>query len=296
MSFASKKDYFDSFLVLVCQQVAAIVCVYFALERIPVGDATVIQFTSPVFTVAFSFLCLRKGCGILDTICGVISFGGVIVLARPSILFSHKTHEAHAVTHNMHANKHVKPGDAKYLEGVGYAIIAAVCLSLFFILNKMTGKKLDVTLTIFYPSVMGVLISPIFIAATHHTWFSWNWEIWGLIVVVGFVSFVGLMFMAESLQLEDAGPAILVRNLDVVYAFLLQYAILKIKPDMMSLVGAGIVLAATSLIAVNRTVFARMESCQRFRKPTDEDDAVRFPLLIDDKEPVKQKFHSKDTL
>ena len=249
-----------------------------------------------MFTVAFSFLCLRKGCGILDTICGVISFGGVIVLARPSILFSHKTHEAHAVTHNMHANKHVKPGDAKYLEGVGYAIIAAVCLSLFFILNKMTGKKLDVTLTIFYPSVMGVLISPIFIAATHHTWFSWNWEIWGLIVVVGFVSFVGLMFMAESLQLEDAGPAILVRNLDVVYAFLLQYAILKIKPDMMSLVGAGIVLAATSLIAINRTVFARMESCQRFRKPTDEDDAVRFPLLIDDKEPVKQKFHSKDTL
>eukprot|EP00795_Rhopilema_esculentum_P006354 gene6354-11788_t len=78
-------------------EVAAIVCVYFALERIPVGDATVIQFTAPVFTVAFSFLCLRKGCGILDTVCGVISFGGVIVLARPTILFSHKEHNAHVV-------------------------------------------------------------------------------------------------------------------------------------------------------------------------------------------------------
>ncbi|XP_065059490.1 solute carrier family 35 member G1-like [Rhopilema esculentum] len=140
-------------------EVAAIVCVYFALERIPVGDATVIQFTAPVFTVAFSFLCLRKGCGILDTVCGVISFGGVIVLARPTILFSHKEHNAHGVSHIMHSkNNVVKPGDAKYLEGIGYAIIAAVCLSLFFILNKMTGKKLDVTLTIFYPCQLLVVV------------------------------------------------------------------------------------------------------------------------------------------
>ena len=269
---------------------------YFALERIPVGDATVIQFTAPVFTVAFSFLCLRKGCGILDTICGVISFGGVIVLARPTILFSHKEHNAHSVSHIMHAKKNVvKPGDAKYLEGIGYAIIAAVCLSLFFILNKMTGKKLDVTLTIFYPSAFGVLFSPIFIAVQHKSWFDWNMEIWGLITVVGFVSFVGLMFMAESLQLEDAGPAILIRNLDVVYAFLLQYGLLKVKPDLMSLIGGGIVLAATSLIAINRTVFARMEACQNLGKKAEDDD-TRFPLLIKDETEVKKRFHSKNTL
>ena len=270
---------------------------YFALERIPVGDATVIQFTAPVFTVAFSFLCLRKGCGILDTVCGVISFGGVIVLARPTILFSHKKANAHVPSHIGHAPNKVaaKPGDAKYLEGIGYAILAALCLSLFFILNKMTGKKLDVTLTIFYPSVFGVIISPIFIAVKHTTWFAWAPETWGLICVVGFVSFVGLMFMAESLQLEDAGPAILIRNLDVVYAFLLQYALLKIKPDLMSFVGAGIVLAATSLIALNRTVFAKLEIC-RSTKNDDEDEDSRFPLLFTDEQTHRKPFHSKDTL
>jgi len=277
-------------------EVAAIVFVYFALERIPVGDATVIQFTAPVFTVAFSFLCLRKGCGILDTVCGIISFGGVIVLARPTILFSHKSAKTHVPSHIAHAPSKVaaKPGDAKYLEGIGYAILAAVCLSLFFILNKMTGKKLDVTLTIFYPSVFGVIISPIFIAVTHKSWFVWTPETWGLIIVVGFVSFVGLMFMAESLQLEDAGPAILVRNLDVVYAFLLQYALLKIKPDLMSFVGAGIVLAATSLIALNRTVFARLDICRKSVKAEDDED--QFPLLFSEEEIEKKQFHSKDNL
>lgn len=276
---------------------AAVIFVYLALERIPVGDATVIQFTAPVFTVAFSFLCLGKGCGILDTVCGIISFGGVIVLARPTILFSHKNANSHVPSHIAHAQSKVaaKPGDAKYLEGIGYAVLAALCLSLFFILNKMTGKKLDVTLTIFYPSIFGVIISPIFIAVKHTAWFAWAPETWGLICVVGFVSFVGLMFMAESLQLEDAGPAILIRNLDVVYAFLLQYALLKIKPDLMSFVGAGIVLAATSLIALNRTVFARLDFCRRLAK-TDDEDEDRFPLLYSGEETKKKPFHSKDTL
>lgn len=268
------------------------------MERIPVGDATVIQFTAPVFTVAFSFLCLRKGCGVLDTVCGIISFGGVIVLARPTIIFSHQQHSNHAISHIAHhGHKKVsaKPGDAKYLEGIGYALLAAVCLSLFFILNKMTGKKLDVTLTIFYPSFFGVLLSPIFIGVQQTSWFAWSAESWGLICIVGFVSFVGLMFMAESLQLEDAGPAILVRNLDVVYAFLLQYALLNIKPDLMSFVGAGIVLAATSLIALNRTVFATLEMCKYSKKDAVEDED-RFPLLISDKSKDASPFLSKDTL
>ena len=249
-----------------------------------------------MFTVAFSFLCLRKGCGVIDTVCGVISFGGVIVLARPTILFSHKAHHKHAVSHVPHAVNKVtaKPGDTKYLEGIGYALLGAIFLSLFFILNKMTGKKLDVTLTIFYPSIVGVIISPIFIGIKHSTWFAWTPEAWGLVCLVGFVSFVGLMFMAVSLQLEDAGPAILVRNLDVVYAFLLQYALLKMKPDLMSFVGAGIVLAATSLIALNRTIFAKTELCRCTKKIEEDED--RFPLLFSEDDTNKKPFHSKDTL
>lgn len=286
-------------IVMGIAEVAAIVFVYLALERIPVGDATVIQFTAPVFTTAFSFLFLRKGCGVLDTVCGIISFAGVIVMARPTVFFS-KRLQVKAVTHHFHtnANQNINhPGGTKYLEGVGFALLAAVCLSLFFILNKMTGKKLDVTLTIFYPSVMGVVISPMFIGAMHHTWFSWNIHIWGFIVAVGFVSFVGLMFMAESLQLEDAGPAILIRNLDVVYAFLLQYLLLSLKPDLLSLVGAGIVLASTSLIAINRTVFARIEVCQRLQDgKQSEPDEDRFPLLFHDRDEKKSPFHSKDNL
>ncbi len=284
-------------IVMGIVEVAAIVFVYLALEKIPVGDATVIQFTAPIFTAAFSFLFLRKGCGVLDTICGVLSFCGVIVMARPTIIFGHPK-SPKAVSHNMHGVKPTyKAGNPQYLEGIGLAILGAVCLSLFFILNKMTGKKLDVTLTIFYPSVVGIIISPIFITATHHTWFAWNAHVFGFIALVGFVSFVGLMFMAESLQLEDAGPAILIRNLDVVYAFLMQYILLKIKPDIMSIIGACIVLTSTSLIAINRTVFAKIEMCQKIQNMKGKEDEDRFPLLLSDDDLAKKKpFHSKDTL
>eukprot|EP00794_Sanderia_malayensis_P009567 gene9567-10556_t len=286
-------------IVMGIAEVAAIIFVYLALERIPVGDATVIQFTAPVFTTAFSFLFLRKGCGVLDTVCGVLSFGGVIVMARPTMLFSHKQHQSSGVSHNFHVVKNTgyQPGNHKYLEGIGFAILAAVCLSLFFILNKMTGKRLDVTLTIFYPSLVGVIVSPIFIGAWNKAWFAWDGEIWGFIIMVGFISFVGMMFMAESLQLEDAGPAILVRNLDVVYAFVMQFLLLGLKPDLLTLVGAGIILASTSLVAINRTIFARIEMCQRLQnKALKEPDESRFPLLLTDEQTTKKRFHSKDTL
>ena len=249
-------------------EVIAIVFVYFALERMPVGDATVIQFTAPVFTLAFSFVCLRKGCSVFDTICGCISFAGVVVMTRPTLIFGmhknvgkslpphHHPHKAHSITS--------KPGDPAYLGGVGFALMAAILLSLFFILNKIAGRKLDVTLTILYPSILGVVISPMFKAGLHEAWFDkWNGEIWAYIVVVGFVSFVGLMFMAEALQLEDAGPAVLIRNLDVVYAFCLQFILMKLKPDLMTLFGAAIVIFATSLIALNRTCFSKLQICQK---------------------------------
>ena len=282
-------------VVMGIAEASAIVSFYEALKRIPVGDATVIQFTAPVFTTALSFLFLRKGCGLLDIACGVVSFGGIVLIARPSFLFPHHAALAHHLGPVVY-----QPGTSKYLEGVGFAILAALCLSFFYILNKITGKWLDMTLTIFYPSVIGLIVCPISLAVSHHTWFTWGvntWGVhtWGFVVVVGFTSFTGLMLMAESLQLEDAGPAILIRNLDVVYAFVLEYVLINLKPDQLSLIGASIVLIATSLIAISRTCFSQMEACQKLQTGKEsEPSEERFSLLSSDDTKRRTPFLNGD--
>ena len=233
-------------------EVCAIVFIYLALEKMPVGEVTVIQFTAPIFTVLFSFVFLRKGCGFVEAIFGAISFLGVVIIAKPDLLgFTHTQYDVHT---NMHKTDHLEHANHNYVQGTMFSLLAAVSLSLFFILNKLNGMNVDVLLTIFYPSVFGVIIGPIIMAVEHKKFYMTEitGEYWGILIVVGFVSFIGLLFMGEALQLEDAGPAVLIRNCDVIYAFILQYLLMHHIPSKTALIGTLIVLACTSVIAINR--------------------------------------------
>ena len=256
-------------------EVIEIAFVYFALERMPLGDATVVRFTAPIFTLVFSFACLRKGCAVADIICGFVSFVGLVIMTRPTFIFGKYTEAEQAFQSQHHLNQSYLHLDRKilltsntnestYLAGVAFALVAAMMLSVFFILNKIEGRKLDVTLTILYPSILGIAVSPMLKVALYETWFNeWTAELWVYMTVVGLLSFVGLMLMAEALQVEDAGPAILIRNLDVVYAFGLQFAMLNLKPDLMTLFGAAIVIFATSLIPLTRASIFKLQICRR---------------------------------
>jgi len=249
-------------ILLLCMmgivEAAAIVLIYLALEKIPVGDATVIQFTAPVFTMVFSLIVSRICCGWIDSIFGVFSFVGVVFIAKPSIIEGNNQsiyfHHHHNFHHHNTTDVSVTSMSSDYIVGAGLALCAAVCLSWFYILNKMNGKRTDVTLTIFYPSIFGMLIAPIFMGikgekVVIHELSSLSW---GLLIIVGFVAFIGLMFMAEALQLENPGPAVLIRNLDPVYAFVFQYLFVHQAPGLSALLGTFIILTCSSLIAINR--------------------------------------------
>ena len=245
-------------------EVAAIVFFYLSLQIIPVADATVVQFTSPVFTVFFSFLLLRKGCGVIEVLCGCISFFGVVVIAKPDLVLTHFKHISTNQMNNHNVTLSINQ-ESHYLPGSIFALLAAMCLSLFFILNKLNGSKFDVTLTVFYPSLLGVIISPIamLIKHDHFLFLQIHAEHWYIIVVVGFVSFIGLMLMGEALQLEDAGPAVLIRNCDVIYAYLLQYLLMNQLPSPSALLGTIIVLGASSVMIVHRVFNLQQYCCNK---------------------------------
>ncbi len=79
-----------------------------------------------------------------------------------------------------------------------FALAAALCLSIFFILNKVYGK-VDVILTIFYPSVCGVFIGTIFFCVRGEaiTLLRMDALSWGVFAIIGFTSFIGLLCVGE---------------------------------------------------------------------------------------------------
>ena len=142
--YGEKKVNLFRLIAMGITEVNAIIFVYLALEKIPVGDATVVQFTAPIFTVFFSYCLLRKGCGWLDTVCGLISFIGVVFIAKPDLIYGHGSHFLHHSSNIAHGNSTtVKPPNTnkEYITGSIFALVAAMSLSLFFILNKMNGEN-----------------------------------------------------------------------------------------------------------------------------------------------------------
>ena len=270
-------------------EAGAIVFIYLSLQKIPVGDSTVIQFTAPVFTMIFSFCITKKCCSIVDAIFGSASFLGVIFIAKPSLIegnsrsiYFHQHHQVvdygnatilspHESTSNMSTD---------YILGGTFALAAAICLSWFYILNKMNGKKTDVTLTIFYPSIFGMLISPfaMLFKGEHVVLGEISSLSWGLLFIVGFVAFIGLMFMAEALQLENPGPAVLIRNMDVIYAFVFQFLLVHQPPGLSALIGTIIVITCSSIIAINR-IFGFERKCTN--KEIEKESEDREFLLLD---------------
>ena len=238
-----------------------ILFVFLALERIPVGDATVIQFTAPVFTMTFSFLLLGVSCTLFDTFCGCVSFVGVVIMTKPSIFFGTNQGKEKEYPSNIDPGEDSKNADEQdYLIGVSFALLSSIFLSIFYVLNKISGQNLDLTLTIFYPSLIGIIVAPtVALLVGEFLSIQLNWANVSVILLVGFLAFIHLLFVAEALQLEDAGPASLVRNADIVFAFILQFLFLGVQPEWTTLLGAGLIIIATTMIALRRITQTRKE-------------------------------------
>ena len=66
----------------------ALCCQFYAFQHMPLADATVIVFSSPVFTGVLAYFLLGETWGLFDVLATLWCFTGVVLIARPTFLFS----------------------------------------------------------------------------------------------------------------------------------------------------------------------------------------------------------------
>ena len=66
---------------------AMLLCVFEAIDRLPIGDFSAVAFSSPVFTMALSSLLLRERCGVYRALVAALLVAGVLLLTHPPLLF-----------------------------------------------------------------------------------------------------------------------------------------------------------------------------------------------------------------
>ncbi|XP_074152012.1 solute carrier family 35 member G1 [Sminthopsis crassicaudata] len=211
----------------------AMILLYYAFQLMPIADATVITFTSPVFTSLFAWIYLKEKYSLWDLFFTIFAIAGVVLIARPPFLFG-------SSTAGMEENY------SYHLKGALAAVGGAIFSALTLVILRKVGKSVHYLLNIWYYVVIGLLESIIVLFVVDE----WHLPHCGLdrlfLVLIGLFGLGGQIFLTKAVQVEKAGPVAIMKTMDVVFAFILQIIFLNKMPTWWTVSGALCVVASSS--------------------------------------------------
>ncbi|XP_076821525.1 solute carrier family 35 member G1-like [Clavelina lepadiformis] len=232
----------------------ALVFYFYAFQNMPLGNASAIIFSSPIYTIILARIFLKEKIGALEfivLICGLI---GVVLIARPSFIFPNETIATNNSHHrNLTTISVTQPVD-KYkdvLLGRLSALLGALTASVSFIALR-TLPKVHFVIPIFYFSVIGVTATSVISISTQSFPLQLNALPWMYAFFVGVCGISGQILMTVAFQTENAGPVSIIRQLDLVFAYLLQTVIFHDFLNYLSVLGALLIMSGSLAVAVKK--------------------------------------------
>ncbi|XP_073452119.1 solute carrier family 35 member G1 [Aquarana catesbeiana] len=215
----------------------AMILLYYAVQSMPLADATVITFSSPAFTCIFACICLKEKCTLWDIVFIVFTITGVILIARPPFLFGSY-------------NNDLEEDYSGHIKGTIAALTSAICASLTLVVLRKMGKSVHYLLSIWYYAVIGLIECIIALSILGE----WSLPYCGIdrwfLILIGILGLGGQAFLVKALQIEKAGLVAIMRTMDVVFAFIFQALFLHHTPTWWTVGGALCIVASTAGAAV----------------------------------------------
>lgn len=237
--------------------IVSMVTFYMALKHFPMASASVIRFTSPAMVVVLARVLYKEPFGWTEAASTIVSTVGVVFVAQPTFLFGAHQKEATSATVGGGSGTSSQTGIA-----IGLAFCAAVAAAFAF-LGIRRVNRVQPMVTTFVFSLAGFLT--IFPTAFIVGGMKWPTSVGQTILLMspGVVGWLGQFFMCRSLQLEAAGPATMMRYLDVAFAYIFQIWIEKRSVDWISPLGALLVVSGAAIIAIQRWCYPRASDVQK---------------------------------
>jgi drug/metabolite transporter (DMT)-like permease len=207
----------------------ALTCFYFSIVHLPLAEATVIQYTNPVFAALLAGVLLGERLGRRELAGVAASMVGVLLIARPSFLFAGSA-----------------PIDPLH---VWIAVAGALFSATAYVTVRML-RNIDSPLVVvfYFPLVTVPIILPFALV-------NWIWPTpveWAMLVGIGTATQIAQVYMTRGLQLEPAGRATAVGYLQIVFAAAWGVLLLGEHPDRWSVLGATVIIGGTLLVSLSR--------------------------------------------
>ncbi|KAJ1340698.1 hypothetical protein BSLG_004792 [Batrachochytrium salamandrivorans] len=212
---------------------------FFTIINMPLGDGT---------TVA-AYLFLNEPYTVMDAAASTCCLVGVVLVSQPEFLLG-SSHRPSDETEKYQYERYIPALSA---------IAAAFILSIAYCIIRVVGKRVHYLVHVTYFGLMSTILSGILllfskgVVSVSH----WTMEQWFIMFGVGAAAFVAQCFLNAGLQLANAGPATLMRNLDIVFAFIFGQVLFHETPDAMSLAGALLIGLTTAAVAYTKWLYSQ---------------------------------------
>ncbi len=203
----------------------ALACYFYAVDALPLAEATVLHYLNPVFVAVIAALFLHEPIGARLVAAIAIALVGTVIVARPGFLF----------------------GGASPLGAVG--VLVALGSALFSACAYATVRRLARTehsdVIVFYFAMFAAPIALPF-ALAHWVWPSPTG--WLLMLGLGVATQLGQTFMTRGLALVPAARGTTIGYVQIVFAASWGVLLFHEALSAWTLVGAGLVVLAVVLL------------------------------------------------
>jgi drug/metabolite transporter (DMT)-like permease len=205
-------------------------CFYWSLVHLPLGEATLIQYTNPIFATILAALWVGERVRPGEMACLAMAMVGVILITRPGFLFG-------------------SAASAYDTRDVTIALFGAVCSGAAYAAVRKMGSGEHPSVVVFY---LPLVTFPIAIPFASTNWLVPTWTEWLFLLGVGAATQMAQVYMTKGLQAETAVRATTTGYLQIVFAGLWGALILHERPSLWTLVGAAVIIGSALILAFGK--------------------------------------------
>jgi len=252
----------------------AIFGAYFALEYLSLSDATVLSFLSPLCTVAAGALFLKESFRGSQALAGIVSLVGVILIARPPVLFGDGHPPVHA-PHTDIVSIFKEASAAERTLAIGSALVGVLGISSGFIFIRIIGKRAHPMHVIACHSMYCGIFATIAMIAKNIPFITPSrLDELAHLLLIGVFGLVGQCLLTMGIQREAAGRASMASYTQIVFATIFQRTLFHTSPPWLSILGSFLIVSSALYIALTK----ESSHGQTVRSGDGERDHLEAPL------------------
>ncbi|XP_070532932.1 solute carrier family 35 member G1-like [Ptychodera flava] len=206
-----------------------------SLSRLPMSNViAIIHGAMPILTPLMSCMFLREFCSCVDAVGTVINLVGIVFITQPTFLFGENRETA---------------GANEYPIGYLYAFLCAFAFSVICVFARFVGQRVSLLMLSFYKVAIGAASAFILcLIFEPRVWKPQTPVILSFLIMI-LANTLGTWLRFYSLQLEAAATVVLLANIQLAMAYVLDFVIYEEKPTAIDLIGAFLIIFSSAIVA-----------------------------------------------